>query len=433
MRTQTLTPQGATAHGHGTPRSRRREALASVTIGAIAFLIVTGETLPVGLIGAVARGVGASQSQLGLVVSWYALVAAVSAVPLTRWSSRFDRRHVLLGCATLFGVAQVTAAVATNLPLLVIGRGLGAMCHGLYFAVAAPAVIRVARPEAKGRAGGRVAVGASSALVLGTPLATLLGQMTTWRVAMLAVAGLSLVLAAAVTRVLPRLPAVPEAARSGGVVPTLQSPGLGVVLSVTFVIVAAHFALFTYVAPFAGEGLGIDGRAFTVVLLLYGTAAVLGSTLAGRLAELGPVSGVRAAAATFVAALTGVWLAERLDVVAAGLPRARPVGRDLRGARGLHGTCGDASRARPSCRDGERALRHRFPARHRRGLRAGVVLLRGRPAVRRAARRRSRRVPDPAANAHPGPSLPPRRGRLIERPPSRGARVRAPIRGVRGL
>jgi predicted MFS family arabinose efflux permease len=317
---KTLDPHGATAHGLGTPLSRRREAQASVTIGAIAFLIVTGETVPVGLIGAVARGVGATQSQLGLVVSWYALVAALSAVPLTRWSSRFDRRHVLLGCATLFGVAQVIAAVATNLPVLVLGRGLGAMCHGLYFAVAAPTVIRIARPEAKVRAGGRVAVGGSSALVLGTPLATLLGQVTSWRIAMLAVAGLSLVLAAAVTRVLPRLPAVREAARSGGVGPTLRSPGLGVVLSVTFVIVTAHFALFTYVAPFAAEGLGIDGRAFTVVLLLYGAAAVLGSTLAGRLAELGPIAGVRAAAAAFVAALTGVWLAARLDAVAAGLP-----------------------------------------------------------------------------------------------------------------
>jgi predicted MFS family arabinose efflux permease len=100
-------------------------------------------------------------------------------------------------------------------------------------------------------------VGGLSALVLGTPLATLLGQITSWRIATLAVAGLSLVLAAAVTPVLPPLPAVREAVRSGGVVPTLLSPGLGVVLSVTFVMVAAHFALFTYVEPFAGETLGI--------------------------------------------------------------------------------------------------------------------------------------------------------------------------------
>ncbi len=303
-------------------RSGRAQVAASVTLAALAFLIVTGETTPVGLISEVARGVRASESQVGLVISWYALIAAATAVPLTRFSSRFDRRRVLFVCAAVFGAGHVVAAVAPNIAVLLFGRGLAALGHGVYFAVAMPAAIRLAPPGRKGSAGGRVAVGAASALVLGTPLSTLLGQTTGWRTVMFVVAGLSFALAIAVARLLPRLPPLhlDQPRSAGGVVATLRSRELIAVLAVTLSIVTAHFALFTYVAPYADELLGVRGTAFTVVLLAYGTAAVLGSALGGRLADRAPVTGARVAAATFVTALGGLWLAARLDAPAAGVP-----------------------------------------------------------------------------------------------------------------
>jgi predicted MFS family arabinose efflux permease len=222
----------------------------------------------------------------------------------------------------VFGVGHVVAALAANIEVLLCGRGLAALGHGVYFAVATPAAVRLARPGAKGRAGGRVAVGAASALVLGTPLSTLLGQAVGWRTAMLVVAALSLALALAVARLLPPLPAehrdAPRSAR--GVVATLRSRALIAVLAVTLAIVTAHFALFTYIAPYAAERLGVRGTAFTVVLLVYGSAAVLGSALAGRLADVAPIAGIRVAAATFVTALAGLWLAAQLRLPAVGVP-----------------------------------------------------------------------------------------------------------------
>ncbi len=305
----------------GGTQERRTEAATAATLAALAFVIVTGETLPVGLLSDVARGVHATESQVGLAISWYALIAAATAVPLTRLSARFDRRRVLLGCALTFGAGHLVAALATSVAVLLSGRGLAALGHGVFFAVAMPAAVRLARPEAKGRAGGRVAVGAASALVLGTPLSTLLGQAAGWRTAMLVVAGVSLALAVAVTRLLPSLPPVhADQPRSGGVAATLRSRALIAVLAVTLTIVTAHFALFTYVAPYADDRLGVRGAALTVVLLAYGTAAVLGSALAGRLADRGPVRSARVGAATFVAALAGLWVAARLGTPSAGVP-----------------------------------------------------------------------------------------------------------------
>ena len=322
MTAETAAPRTGADSGADAPPGHRSEGATAIALGALAFVIVTGETTPVGLISDVARGVHATESQVGLAISWYALLAAATAVPLTRWSARFDRRRVLLGCAVTFGAGHLVAAAATDLGVLLAGRGLAALAHGVYFAVATPAAIRLARPAARGRAGGRVAVGGASALVLGTPLSTLLGQSAGWRAAMLVVAAVSLVLAVAVYRLLPPLPPLhgDRARSASGVAATLRSRALLVVYAVVLIVVTAHFALFTYVAPFAGEHLGVRGPAFSVLLLVYGTAAVLGSALGGRLADARPVTGVRVAAATFATALLGAWLAARLDVPVAGVP-----------------------------------------------------------------------------------------------------------------
>jgi predicted MFS family arabinose efflux permease len=297
-------------------RARRSDAAASFAVATVAFVVVTGETLPVGLIGEVAHGVHATESAVGLTVGWYALVAALSAVPLTRLTARLDRRAVLVTCALIFGAGHVVAALATDLSVLLVGRTIAAMTHGLYFAVSTPAVVRLARPEARVRAGGRVAVGGSVALVLGTPLATRVGQAAGWRTAMLLVAAVAVVLALLVARLLGPLPAVRrEGPRSShGVIATLRSRSLVVVMAVTLVLVTGHFTLFTYIAPYAGERLGVRGATFSGVLLVYGGAAVLGSTLAGRIAEVRPVGGMRAAAAVFALAPAAMWGAAALDL-----------------------------------------------------------------------------------------------------------------------
>ena len=297
------------------PLSRTRENAASVTVAAIAFLVVTGETLPVGLIRDVARGLDGSVTQVGLAVSWYALIAAVTGVPLTRYAARFDRRTVLVVCALAFGTSQLLAAAAPNLWVFLGARGVAALTHGVYFSIATPAVVRLARAEIKGRAGSRVAVGATLALVLGTPLGTLLGQAAGWRTAMAALAVVALVLGLAVVRLLPPLPPPPGSTdpAEGGLLATLRLRSLQVVMLLTGVLVTSHFALFTYIAPYAEEQLGVVGQPFSLLLLVFGTAAVLGSWLAGRLADRWPVRGLRGGAAAFTAAVAGLWLAGVTD------------------------------------------------------------------------------------------------------------------------
>jgi predicted MFS family arabinose efflux permease len=285
--------------------------VAAPAIGVLAgvrFLAVTGETTPVGLLPEIAVGLGSSQNATGLTVSGYAFVAAVTAVPLTRWTSHLDRRTVLLAGLAVFAVGHVAAASASTMAVFAAGRAFAALGHGLLVAVAVPTAIRLARPGAHGRAGARVMAGSAAAMVVGTPLATLLGQTMGWRAALAAIVAATLLLAALAWWLVP--PLLGPGRRCGGprLVAVLCQLDVVTVLTATVALVAAHFAVFTYLAPYAGQRFGVHGSSFAGFLVGFGVAAVAASTVAGRLADARPRAATGAAAAGFVLTLIGVWL-----------------------------------------------------------------------------------------------------------------------------
>ena len=56
-------------------------------LAAAAFIYVTAELLPVGALSAIARNLNVSVVLVGTLLSWYALVAALTTIPLVRWTA----------------------------------------------------------------------------------------------------------------------------------------------------------------------------------------------------------------------------------------------------------------------------------------------------------------------------------------------------------
>ena len=73
-----------------------------------------------------------------------------------------------------------------------------ASAHGAFFAIGAIVAADVAKPGQAGRAIGLMFTGLTVATILGVPLGTFVGQLTSWRVPFLAVAGLAIAAAIAV-------------------------------------------------------------------------------------------------------------------------------------------------------------------------------------------------------------------------------------------
>ncbi|MEU2972337.1 MFS transporter [Nocardiopsis alba] len=126
--------------------------------------------------------------------------------------------------------------------------------------------------------------GVAAASVAGVPLGTMVGDALGWRAAFTALAIAALVLAAALTIALPRLPRPAASAGDDGPAQALLTPAVAIGLAMVALLVTAHFAAYTYVRPVLEEHSGLAPTAIAPLLLVYGLFGLAGNFLAGATA-----------------------------------------------------------------------------------------------------------------------------------------------------
>ena len=164
-------------------------------LSAAAFVYVTAEMVPVGALPAIALDLGVSEALVGTLLASYALVAAVTTMPLVRLTAHWPRRRTLMLTLVCLTASQLISALAPNFTVLAGGRVLCALTHGLMWSVIAPIGARLVPATHAGRATTAVYVGTSLALVVGNPLTAAMSELWGWRLAVVVVT----VAAAAVT------------------------------------------------------------------------------------------------------------------------------------------------------------------------------------------------------------------------------------------
>jgi predicted MFS family arabinose efflux permease len=271
-------------------------------LAAAAFIYVTAEILPVGALPAITRGLHVSVPVVGTLLSWYALVAAVTTIPLVRWTAHWSRRRALLLSLACLTVSQLISAVAPNFAVLAAGRVLSAITHGLMLSVLAPIATRLVPASHSGRATTVVYVGISLAVVVGSPATAAMSLVWGWRFAVAAVAAVAALVTVAAWAVLPVLTLSREQlARAGSGASHHRNRRLVIVSLLTMVAVTGHYMSYTYIAVIIRDVVGVRGPALAWLLATYGVAGLLAMPLIARPSDHRP----RAAVMSCMAAL---WL-----------------------------------------------------------------------------------------------------------------------------
>jgi DHA1 family inner membrane transport protein len=176
-------PSKSSSGSKSASASIRQVQLAELALAVGGFGIGTGEFGIMGLLPDVAGDIGVSIPVTGHVISAYALGVVVGAPVIAVLAARLSRRTLLLALMTVFAIGNVASALAPDYGWLVVLRFLTGLPHGAYFGVASLVAARMAQPNQRARAVGRLAV----ATLLGVPLATSFGQTLGWRAAFVAV------------------------------------------------------------------------------------------------------------------------------------------------------------------------------------------------------------------------------------------------------
>jgi predicted MFS family arabinose efflux permease len=253
--------------------------VAAVTLGT--FTLVTNEFIPVGLLTNIAEDMRVSVGVAGTIVTVPGLVAAAAAPLVTVAVGQLDRRIVLVLMSIAFIVADVLAAVAPNLGVLLLARFALGLGIGGFWAIGASIGERLVGPAAAGRATALIFSGVSIATVLGVPLGTFIGGLFGWRTAFIATAVLGVV---ALTLQLVFLPQMrvdqPVTFRQLGSVLRGRNGRAGLVA--TLLLVVGNFAAYTFIEPFLLRRTGVGGGLVSAFLLLYGIAGIAGNFAVGR-------------------------------------------------------------------------------------------------------------------------------------------------------
>src|SRR5271167_3532214 len=265
----------------GTPATARtwtpRIAAQLAVLAAAAFTYVTAEILPVGALSAISRDLQVRLVLVGTLLTWYALVAALTTVPLVRWTAHWPRRRALMLSLTCLTASQLISALAPDFAVLAGGRVLCAVTHGLLWSVIAPIATRLVPASHAGRATTSIYIGASLALVVGSPLTAALSLMWGWRLAVVCITVAAAIVTVAARALLPEMVlSHDQLAHVGPRSRHHRNWRLITVSLLAMIAVTGHFVSYTFIVVIIRNVVGVHGGPnLAWVLAAYGLAGLL--------------------------------------------------------------------------------------------------------------------------------------------------------------
>ncbi|WKK24525.1 MFS transporter [Streptomyces olivoreticuli] len=266
-------------------RRTRGHYLAAAGVFAVGM---AGTTLPTPLYGLYRERIGFSDLMVTVVFAVYALGVIAALLVAGDFSDVLGRRPVLLAALGLSVLSAVCFLCESGLPLLFLGRLLSGFSAGLFSGAATAAVLELAPPDPRGRAGFAATAANMGGLGCGPLLSGVLAQYAPWPLRLPFLVHIALLVAAlAVTR------ALPETVTRRTPRPRLRPQGMVVPQEVRGAFVPAGLAafagfsllgLFTAVAPsFVSRTLGVHDLAVSgAVVFTVFCSSTAGQFLMGR-------------------------------------------------------------------------------------------------------------------------------------------------------
>ncbi|MFK3659430.1 purine ribonucleoside efflux pump NepI [Scandinavium sp. NPDC088450] len=247
---------------------------------AVAFCVaclITVEFLPVSLLTPMAQELGITEGVAGQSVTTTAFVAMFASLFVTHVIGRTDRRLIVILFAVLLTASCLLVSFASSFSLLLLGRACLGLALGGFWAMSASLTMRLVPARVVPKALSVIFGAVSIALVIAAPLGSFLGGIIGWRNVFNGAALMGLLCIVWVWKALPSLPG--EVGQKANMFGLLKRPGVLAGMTAIFMAFAGQFAFFTYIRPVFMTLAGFDVDGLTLVLLSFGIASFVGTSL----------------------------------------------------------------------------------------------------------------------------------------------------------
>ncbi|GIL24347.1 MAG: MFS transporter [Bacteroidota bacterium] len=255
-------------------------AVFSMAMG-VAGLIVA-EFLPISLLTPMANDLAISEGTAGQMVTATAVIALLSSLLTAVVTKKIDRRTVILAFSVMLIASNLLAAFANNFFVLLTGRLLLGVALGGFWAIAAAVAMRLVPGDQVGKAFSIIFGSVSIATAIAAPLGTYLGELMGWRGTFMLAAVLG------VLAFIWQFFAMPSLSPQGNtrlrtLLVVIKRPQIGAGMLAVLLVFGAHMMAFTYLRPFLETIARMSVPGISAVLLAFGIASFMGTTISGPL------------------------------------------------------------------------------------------------------------------------------------------------------
>lgn len=263
-------------------------SLTLLALAISAFAIGSTEFISVGVMPMIVNAFGIQLSTASLTVSVYAAGVMIGAPTLTAITGKIARKRLILLIMLVFILGNLLTASATSFTMLLVGRVVAALSHGIFMTVATVIAASVVPMNRRASAIATMFTGLTVATVTGVPLGTFIGQHANWRMSFVTIALIGLIGLIADSLLIPRELPMPAPAQRGGLLRIVKQPTIFLSLLLTAIGYGASFPVYTFLTTILLKD-GWSDAASVLILIGYGLAVAIGNTVGGRVANVKPL------------------------------------------------------------------------------------------------------------------------------------------------
>jgi predicted MFS family arabinose efflux permease len=243
--------------------------------------LIASEFMPVSLLTPIAADLHISEGQAGQAIAISGLFAVLTSLTISSLTRSINRRTVLLGLALLMAASGAMVAFAPSTLIFMTGRALVGVVIGGFWSMSAATVMRLVPEVSVPRGLGLLNGGNALAATIAAPLGSFFGQFIGWRGAFFAVVPLAALTLVWLFVTLPSMPA--NETRRGTVFRVLRRPHVPIGMAAVSLFFMGQFVLQTYLRPFLEGVTHVDNSTLSLILLVIGSAGLVGTYLIGIL------------------------------------------------------------------------------------------------------------------------------------------------------
>jgi predicted MFS family arabinose efflux permease len=256
----------------------KKETLLLLTLALAVFAVITTELAIIGLLPQLARQLQVSATEVGLLVSMYAVVVAVTGPFVTLLVSGWNKKRVLLAIMLIFVGSNLFNAYTDSYSTMLMLRIVPALAHAVFFAIALVVAVNSVSVEKRAGATAKVFAGVAVGLVLGVPLSSFMADHVSLAAAFLFAAVTS---GLAFIGILLLMPSTPTQSKMSfkSQLRILKSGSVWLSLSTVVFVFATMFSGYSFIAEYLDGVTRMSGTWVSVMLMVFGVFGIFGNFL----------------------------------------------------------------------------------------------------------------------------------------------------------